>query len=327
MILAGDIGGTKTVLALFDDEGPAVRDALLQETFPSRQYSTFADVLSGFLAHAPWVRIRAVCLGVAGPVVEGQSRTTNLPWLLDERDLQTHLGVEHVRLLNDVQAAAYGMLHLQENEFCVLNPDSDPSRKGHAALIAAGTGLGEAFLYWDGLRYHPMASEGGHADFAPQSDEEIEILKYLRTQIGHVSYERILSGPGLFSLYKFLRDTGFADEPAWLREKVQAVDPSVAVTEIGLAGGHPLCTEALTLFSRIYGAAAGNLALHVLAYGGVYVGGGIAPKIVTKLKDGSFMEGFTSKGRYVGFLKGIRVSVALNPLVPLIGAASFAKLL
>jgi len=327
MILAGDIGGTKTVLALFEGEGPTMRRPLLQMTFPSRQYSTFADVLSGFLGLLPRVRIRAACLGVAGPVVDGQSRTTNLPWLLDERDLQTHLGVEHVRLLNDVQAAAYGMLHLQEDEFCVLNPDSDPNRKGHAALIAAGTGLGEAILYWDGLRYHPMASEGGHADFAPQSDEEIEILKYLRTQIGHVSYERILSGPGLFALYRFLRDTGYADEPAWLREKIQTGDPSVAVTEIGVAGGHPLCTEALTLFSRIYGAAAGNLALHVLAYGGVYVGGGIAPKIVTKLKDGSFMEGFTSKGRYVGFLKGIRVSVALNPLAPLIGAASFATLL
>ena len=327
MILAGDIGGTKTVLALFEGEGPTMRRPLLQMTFPSRQYSTFADVLSGFLGLLPRVRIRAACLGVAGPVVDGQSRTTNLPWLLDERDLQTHLGVEHVRLLNDVQAAAYGMLHLQEDEFCVLNPDSDPNRKGHAALIAAGTGLGEAILYWDGLRYHPMASEGGHGDFAPQSDEEIEILKYLRTQIGHVSYERILSGPGLFALYRFLLDTGYADEPAWLREKIQTGDPSVAVTEIGVAGGHPLCTEALTLFSRIYGAAAGNLALHVLAYGGVYVGGGIAPKIVTKLKDGSFMEGFTSKGRYVGFLKGIRVSVALNPLAPLIGAASFATLL
>jgi glucokinase len=325
MILAGDIGGTKTVLALFEGEGPAMRRPLLQETFPSRQYSTFVDVLSDFFSHSPWVRIRAACFGVAGPVVDGRCHTTNLPWLLDDRDLQAHLGIEQVRLLNDVEAAAYGMLHLQQEEFCVLNPESDPGRKGHAVLIAAGTGLGEALLYWDGLRYHPMASEGGHADFAPQSDEEIALLKYLRTQIGHVSYERILSGPGLFAIYRFLRETGYADEPAWLREKVQTGDPSVAVTEVGLAGGHPLCMEALTLFSRICGAAAGNLALHVLAYGGVYVGGGIAPKILTKLKDGSFMEGFTSKGRYVGFLKSIRVSVALNPLAPLIGAANFAN--
>ena len=324
MILAGDIGATKTVLAVFD-EGQAGAAPIRQETYASKQFAEFADTLDAFFGHAPRTNIRAACFGVAGPVLNGRCRTTNLPWLLDERELGTHLGVDRVRLLNDVEAAAYGMLQLKDDEFCVLNPDAVPGRKGHAALVAAGTGLGEAILYWDGARYHPMASEGGHADFAPQSDEEVELLKYLRARMGHVSYERILSGPGLFSLYKFLRDTGYADEPAWLREKLQAGDPSAVVTEIGLAGGHPLCTEALTLFSRTYGAAAGNLALHVLAHGGVYIGGGIAPKMLAKLKDGTFMEGFTSKGRYKEFLKGIRVSVALNPLAPLLGAAHFAR--
>lgn len=324
MILAGDIGATKTVLALFDKD-PTRSSPLRQETFPSRQFAEFAGVLEAFFGRAPRAGIQAACFGVAGPVVDGRCQTTNLPWLLDERQLEKHLAVDRVRLLNDVEAAAYGMLQLRDDEFCVLNPDAAPGRKGHAALVAAGTGLGEAILYWDGARYHPMASEGGHADFAPQSDEEVELLRYLRAQMGHVSYERILSGPGLYSLYKFLRDTGFADEPAWLREKIQAGDPGAAVTEIGLAGGHPLCKEALTLFSHTYGAAAGNLALHVLAHGGVYIGGGIAPKMLDKLKDGTFMEGFTSKGRYKEFLKGIRVSVALNPLAPLLGAAHFAR--
>lgn len=324
MILAGDIGGTKTVLALYDDEagpgGPAVR----QEVFPSRNFPTFAAVLAAFLPRPADIRVRAACIGVAGPVLNGQSRTTNLPWVLDERELGKALSTERVRLLNDVEAAAYGMLYLPDHELCVLQAGAG-RRNGHACLLAAGTGLGQAFLFWDGARHHPMASEGGHADFAPQSEQETRLLAHLRAQFGHVSSERVLSGPGFFNIYTFLRDTGFAEEPAWLREKIQSGDHSVAVTEVALGDGHPLCTETLNLFVRLYGAAAGNLALHVLAFGGVYIGGGIAPKILPKLKDGAFIEAFTAKGRYTELLKGLRVCVALNPRAPLIGAAQFAR--
>ena len=322
MILAGDIGGTKTLLALYE-EGPPASPQLLQ-TFPSREFPQFTNVLEKFLAQSSLPKIRGACFGVAGPVVNGQVHTTNLPWLLDERDLARHLGTPLVRLLNDLEAAAYGMPHLTSEERCVLNPGTNRTPRGHAAVIAAGTGLGMAWLYWDGACYHPIASEGGHTDFAPQTDQEIELLRYLRAEFGHVSYERILSGPGLFNIYRFLRDTGFAEEPSWLKEKMLTGNPTIVVSEVGLAGGHPLCTEALSMFVSIYGAAAGNLALQVLAYGGVYVGGGIAPKILPKLSDGRFMQGFTDKGRYATLLQSIPVQVALNPLVSLIGAARFA---
>ncbi len=324
MILAGDIGGTKTVLALYEERGTAL-EPVCRETFPSREFPQFTDVLAKFLNQTSSPQVRTACFGVAGPVVNGRVRTTNLPWLLDEQELGKTLGTARVRLLNDLEAAANGMLFLAENELCPLNPKANPDARGHAALIAAGTGLGEAILYWDGTRYRPMASEAGHADFAPQTDQEIELLRYLRKKFGHVSYERILSGPGFYDIYRFLTDTGFAEEPAWLKEKIQAGNPSAVVSEVGLAEGHPLCTEALTIFARIYGAAAGNLALYVLAFGGVYVGGGIAPKILAKLKDGTFMQGFTNKGRYTSMMEGIPVKVALNPLAPLIGAARFAQ--
>ena len=325
MILAADIGGTKTVLALFDEQKPQL-EAVRQETFPSRAYTEFSEVLEKFLAASPQVSIRAACFGVAGPVIDGCVRTTNLPWVLDEKELAKSLHTERVYLLNDLQAAAIGMQHLRPEEFHVLNKGHERQRPGHAVLLAAGTGLGEAILYWDGQRHVAMASEGGHTDYAPQSDQEIELLRYLRKQFGHVSYERVLSGPGLYHIYCFLRDTGFAQEPGWLKEKIQSSTPhTAAITEVGLANAHPLCSESLSLFVRIYGAAAGNLALLVMASGGVYVGGGIAPRMLSKLADGEFMESFAGKGRYREFLAALPVRVALNPLAPLLGAAEFAR--
>jgi glucokinase len=321
MILAGDIGGTKTVLGLYEESANGLTP-VRQESFPSRDFPQFTAVLAKFLSSSPDPAVRAASFGVAGPVVDGRVRMTNLPWLLDEAELAQALKAQQVRLLNDLEAAANGMLYLRSDEVCVLNPGT--ARAGHAALVSAGTGLGEAVLYWDGRRHHPMASEGGHDDFAPQSDQEIELLKYLRREFGHVSYERILSGPGLFNVYRFLRDTGFAEEPDWLRDSIKAGNPGAVVSEMALAGRHPLCIEALGMFVRIYGAAAGNLAMTVLAYGGVYVGGGIAPKILPKLADRTFKQGFTDKGRYASLLQAIPVRVALNPLAPLIGAAHYA---
>jgi glucokinase len=324
MILAGDIGGTKTVIAHYDESNGSLRQ-LRVATFKSKHYPSLEVILSEFLKDSPGLSLRAGCFGVAGAVLEGKSRITNLPWQLDEQTLAQATGVPRVKLLNDLEAAAYGMLHLSPDELCVLNPGSRPGRRGHAAVIAAGTGLGEALLYWDGQRYHPMASEGGHADFAPRTDQEIELLRYLRSRSdGHVSYERVLSGPGFYNVYGFLRDSGYAPEPPWLAEKLVGKDPNPIITQVGLAGEDPLCVATLELFSTLYGAEAGNLALKCVATGGVFVGGGIALKMLKVLQNGSFLRGFTDKGRFSGLLKTIEVSVALNPAAPLIGAAHYA---
>jgi len=323
MILAGDIGGTKTVLALYDEwvePFQAVREAV----FKSRDFPQFDQILNQFLGDRKTDSIRAVCLGVAGPIRNGRCKTTNLPWLLSENDLAKDFGVKKVRLLNDLSAAAYGMLFLKKNESVTLNEGS--AEKGNIAVIAAGTGLGEAMLYWDGQTYFPMASEGGHADFAPQSDQEVALFRYLQGKFGHVSYERILSGPGIYNIYRFLRDSSFHKEPEWLAEKFMQGDKSAIVGEMGLAKKDPLCVEALSLFASIYGAEAGNLALKFFSVGGVFVGGGIAPKLLSKLEGGAFMQGFTKKGRYTDLMRSIPVHVAQNSRAPLMGAAQYARL-
>ena len=324
MILAGDIGGTKTVLSLFalvEGELRAVRES----SFPSREHATFESILDGFLQGGERGDVEIACFGVAGPVTAGYVRTTNLPWLLEEHALERHLGCRRVKLLNDLEAAAYGMLSLGTSEQLVLN-EGDPARRpGNCAVIAAGTGLGEAFLYWDGEHHHPIASEGGHASFAPNGEQEIALLRYLNAKLdGHVSFERILSGRGLANVYEFLRDTGFADEPAWLAERLAAGDASAAISAIGLAGEHPLCIEALRLFTSIYGSEAGNLALKCVA-AEVFVGGGIAPKIAPAMQSGAFLDAFLAKGRFGAFNRGIRVTIALDPKVPLKGAAAYAR--
>src|SRR3989304_6253743 len=323
MILAGDLGGTKTVLALYHEVSGRV-ETIREEIFKSQDFPQFEQVLKRFLEGSGQLQIRAMSLGVPGPVIDGRCKTTNLPWHLDEQQLGKAFGVKTVRLLNDLQAAAYGMLFLPASEMVALNQGNTLETKGNIAVIAAGTGLGEAFLYWDGRNYFPVASEGGHVDYAPQGDREIELFRFLRSEFGHVSYERILSGPGLFNSYRFLRDTGVFPEPAWLREKLQGGDPGVTITQIGLARGHSLCIGTLALFASIYGSEAGNLALKVLAVGGGYIGGGVAPKILDKLKDGAFMRAFLNKGRYTDLLMQIPVRVALNSRAALIGAAHYA---
>jgi glucokinase len=228
----------------------------------------------------------------------------------------------HAKLLNDLEAAAWGIMHLPAAELAPLQGGTQ--RTATMVLIAAGTGLGEALIVWDGSRHGVVASEGGHADFAPRTDRETELLGYLRREFGHVSYERVLSGPGLFNIYAFLRDTSGTPEPRWLRNRMEGGDRNAVVSEVGLAGEHPLCVEALDIFASIYGAEAGNLALKALAVGGVYVGGGIAPKLRAKLSDGSFIEAFRDKGRFAPLMGSIPVQLALNPHAPLLGAALVA---
>jgi glucokinase len=259
-------------------------------------------------------------------VIENHCRTTNLPWVIEGPAIAAQFKIPHVQLLNDLEAAAYGIFWLRPDEVEVLNPGNPPRKRQALALIAAGTGLGEGILFWDGKSYRPMPSEGGHADFAPTNDYEIDLLRYLRTQYLHVSYERLLSGPGLHAIYEFIRETK-SNEPTWLAEKIKAGNPAAEIAEAGLKGQAEIAAQTLDLFASIYGAEAGNLALKALALDGVYVAGGMAPKLIKKLKDGTFMKAFTNKGRYKRLLGTIPVKVVMNQEAGLIGAASVASAL
>lgn len=321
MILAGDVGGTKAVLALFEEAAGALR-LVRDMTLPSREFPGLEPIIQHFLDAGPRPRIDAACFGVAGAVINGRCTATNLPWALDEKRLLDTIPTPRATLLNDLEAAAWGVLELPPENLLTLQAGAP--RAGNMALIAAGTGLGEALIVWDGLRRIVVASEGGHADFAPRTDLESELLAFLRGEFGHVSYERVLSGPGLFNIYRFLRDRSGAAEPGWLSERRDRQGSSAAISEAALAGEDPVCVAALDLFASIYGAEAGNLALKALAVGGVYVGGGIAPKIRAKLADGSFTLAFRDKGRFAGLMESMPVHLALDPRAPLLGAARVA---
>jgi glucokinase len=318
MILAGDVGGTKTVLGLF-----AERDAKLElvreHTLASRDFGSLEAVVARFLREGVNDRIDAACFGVAGAVVDGRSNATNLPWNLEESALARATGAPRVKLLNDLEAAGHGVLALPASMFAILQ--AGRPRLGNRVLIAAGTGLGEALLVWDGARNLVVPSEGGHTDFAPRSEREIELLRFLGGKFDHVSCERVLSGPGLHNIYRFLRERSGIDAPGWLQDAMAAGDPSAVISEAALHGRDPVCAEALSVFASIYGAEASNLALKALAVGGVYIGGGIAPKIRAKLEDGSFVASFRDKGRFAPLLADIPVMLVLEPRAPLFGAA------
>ena len=268
--------------------------------------------------------MNAACLGVPGPIIDGRAHATNVPWELSSAALSRVLKGVPVRLLNDLAAIAHGMVNLKPAEFVVLHRAENPPAHGNIAVIAAGTGLGESSLVWEGDQYYAVASEGGHSDFAPHDAEQIDLLRSLAAEFGHVSYERVLSGPGLWNIYKFLRRESHAEEPAWLSAQIAAGDASAAVSEAAIAGRDPVCVHALTMFCDIYGSEAANLALKVLALGGVYLGGGIAPKILPMLTNGTFVRGFLAKGRLNEILKRIEVRVSLNPSAGLLGAAHVA---
>jgi glucokinase len=321
MILAGDIGGTKTNVALF--EIAETGKPLAQSSFPSGKYDSLESIVAEFVAeHQP--QVTHACFGIAGPVKDGQVKTPNLKWTVDGRTLARTLKLEHVNLINDLEATAYGIEALGEAQLHTLNEGKAESG-GHRALIAAGTGLGMAGLFYDGRHYRPIASEGGHIDYAPRTAIEHELLNYMRAQInGRVSYERVLSGPGLFNIYSFLRDHKYGEEPGWLAEQIKEGDASAAISVAGLGGKSELAVKALDLFADIYGAMAGNLALILKATGGLYIGGGIAPKLIEKLKDGTFMRAFMDKGRMSALVSNIPVRVILDDKAALYGAARCA---
>ena len=323
MILAGDVGGTHTRLAFFETGTDGALRMVSLETVPSRAHVSLDEILTKFAGRGGRPVTRAA-FGVAGPVRGGRSETTNLPWVVDGATLARTLGIPVVTLLNDLEANAYGIAALGAADVTVLQ-DGEPDPRGNQAVIAAGTGLGEAGLTWDGEGHRPFATEGGHADFAPLDDLQIELLRFLQKELGHVSVERVLSGPGLYNVYRFLRDTGRGEEPAWLAEALRDADHGAVISQAALAGRSALCREALDLVVAIYAAEAGNLALKILSIGGVYIGGGIAPRFRTKLEDGSFVTAFRDKGRFASLMETMPVHLVLEPRTALLGAARVAQ--
>jgi glucokinase len=323
-VLAGDVGGTKTVLCLYQSlPGGQLRERR-KAVFPSGQHAEFADLVTEFLHADPAATPATACFGIAGPIRDQRCETTNLPWVIDARQLAAQFGFKTVRLLNDLEAAAYGMLQLAPGDFVELNPEA-VEQTGHKAVIAAGTGLGEAILAWTGTHYLAMPTEGGHTDFAPNNAEEDALLVWLRERFGgHVSGERILAGDGFGNLYDFLKETGRAKaDPAIEAEMASRADRNAVISQHGLLGRDPLCRQVMTLFVRIYGSEAGNLALKCLPHGGLYIGGGIGPKIRPALEAG-FMPGFLDKGRMTRAIAHTPVRLALNAEAPLLGAAHLA---
>ncbi len=322
IVLAGDVGGTKTQLGLFDASSGA--PVLMREhRYATLEFPSLDSICADFMSASP--PAAAACFGVPGVVIRGRAVPSNIPWQIVAASLISTLGGAPVRLINDLGATAYGLINLPVSEFKVLQSGSAEFAGGDVAVIAAGTGLGEAALVSENGKYHAVASEGGHSDFAPRGDEQIELLRFLAHEFDHVSVERVLSGPGLHNIYRFLRARSGVAEPAWLTEQITTGgDAAAAVSAAALASRDPVCVRALEMFCDIYGAEAANLALKVLAMGGVYVGGGIAPKILPMLERGGFMRGFLSKGRLNQVLSQVEVRVSLNQEAALLGAAHCA---
>lgn len=323
LVLAGDIGGTKTNLGLFEVADKTFK-LVRHEVYATASFKTLEEVCRKFAADSA---ISAACLGVPGPVIDGHARATNVHWDMTEKSISKSFGGVPARLINDLGVTSYGMLYLKTEEIGVLYRAERPAR-GNIAVIAAGTGLGEGALVYDHEKYYAIASEGGHSDFAPLNDLQMDLFRFLKAEFfDHVSYERVLSGPGLFNIYQFLRKQHGEKEPDWLTHRIAAGDPAAAVSDAALEGRDEICVNALTMFAEIYGAESSNLALKVLALGGVYLGGGIAPKILPFLTKGAFVRGFFSKGRLNAMLRQINVSVSLNPGAALSGAAHCAAAL
>jgi glucokinase len=318
MILAGDIGGTNARLAFFEPGNGSPR-LVSEHVFPSRQYTEFEEIASQFLKDSS-IRPDVACFGIAGPVQNGQVETSNLPWIIKQSRLAKEMRVPATFLINDLEATAWGIGGLNPTDLTSLN--RVPAAAGNQAVVAPGTGLGEAGLFWDGTRHHVFACEGGHADFAPQGELQIELLRFLSARYGHVSYERILSGPGLVNVYEFLQGKKQAT-PATPSQAANEITAQ-AISEAALNGSDPLAGEALDVWISVYGAEAGNLALKAMALGGIFLGGGISPKILPKLTGPKFMEAFLNKGRLRPVLENISVQVITNDKAGLLGAARYA---
>lgn len=328
MILAGDIGGTKTNLALFEDKEGEYH-FVCQATYPSQHYTNLKEILVEFLSHNAGLydtaSLQTACLAVAGPIVDGICHATNLPWVVDGRALSQALGISQIYLLNDLEANAWAIEILAPESLCELYPGSG-KRKGNQAVVSPGTGLGEAGIYWDGKNHFPFACEGGHCEFGPRDEVQIDLCRYLYKKFGHASYERVLSGPGLVNIYHFFKEELKRSEPSWLKEAMEGDDPAKVITLNALNQKSELCEDTLNLFVSILGAEASNSVLKFMAMGGVYLGGGIPPKILPKLKDPLFFTNFVDKGRFRNLLETVPIRVILDDKASLKGAAHYCRL-
>jgi len=321
MILAGDIGGTNARLAYFQPQNGHFQ-LVAERVFPSREHSELGEIVTQFVSDSG-MRPDAACFGIAGPVRNGRVETSNLPWVIEQSRLARQIHLPSTLLINDLEASAWGIGALQSADLVALNSVSGPAI-GNQAVIAPGTGLGEAGLFWDGTRHHVFACEGGHCDYAPQTDQEIELLRYLKARFGHVSYERILSGPGLVNVYEFLRDSGCGKESPEVGASLRKGDGPAAISRGALSGADPMAQKALEIWISVYGAEASNLALKTMATGGLFLAGGISPKLLAGLTGPLFMQAFLSKGRLRTLVEAIPVQVVTNEKAGLLGAARCA---
>ena len=321
MILAGEIGATRTRLAAFEKEGSRLH-LVVEKTYLSQEHSSLSEIIAAFIK-AEGIAVHTACFGVAGPVRRGRSKISNLTWVIDSRDLAKQLKLDSVGMINDLEAYAYGIDGLDSKDFVTLNEGSEDA-EGNRAVISARTGLGVAGLYWDGFRHHPFACEGGHSDFAPRNALEMALLSYLQKKYGRISYERLLSGPGIKNIYDFLKDSQKAEEPPWLKDQIgTAHDPPALISQLAQEGKAAICDQTLSIFVSIYGAETGNCALNFLSTGGIFIGGSVAAKNVSNMKDPIFMESFLDKGRMAPLLKEIPVTIVLNDDSGIIGAARY----
>src|SRR3984885_3054626 len=321
MILAGEIGATRTRLAAFETQGNRLQ-CVVEKAYASQQHDGLSGILADFVK-SEGIPVHSACLGVAGPVRAGRSKISNLPWIIDAKEVARQLRLNSVGLLNDLEAYAYGIDGLESKDFIALSEGVEEA-EGNRAVISAKTGLGVAGLSWDGFRHHPFACEGGHADFAPRNDLQMELLAYLQKKYGRISCERILSGRGIKNIYDFLRDAHKAEEPEWLRTQMStAPDPPALISQLALQGKAAICDQALSIFVSVFGAATGNCALNFMSTGGIFIGGSIAAKIVPKMKDPVFLESFLDKGRMETILKDMPVKIVVNDNSGMIGAARY----
>ncbi len=320
-VLAGDIGGTKTRLAVFEVDGTAL-ETVAEQTYLSQEHASLRKIIQDFLDQQRFT-VEAACFGIAGPVRYSKVNTTNLPWHISATEIAERFDLAQVFLLNDLEANAWGIRALSDDDFFTLQA-AVGNPEGNRAIIAAGTGLGEAGLFHDGIDLQPFATEGGHTDFSPNSDQEIELLRFLKQRHRHVSWERLLSGPGLVHIHEFLRHYHNSQVPAWLSGELHNGDPAAVISIAAQTQRDAICEEALDLFVHLYGVKAGNLALTTLASGGLYIGGGIAPKIINVMDGGAFIKAFLAKGRMQPLLEKIPVKIILNDRTALYGPAVYA---
>jgi glucokinase len=319
-VLAGDVGATKTNLALFRMEG--LRPALLkEENYKSHQYKSITEITSEFLEGQPLPE--ACCIGVAGPVFNGKVKLTNLPWEMDSAKIAGQMGLTKVYLINDLEATAFGLAILTDVDTVVIHKGSD-SPSGNAAIIAPGTGLGEAGLYYDGKYYHPFATEGGHSDLASKDKLDFELYEYLQAKFGHVSYERTVCGPGIINIYQFLKEEKKLKEPGWVSDKIKGGDSAAVISEH--IGQSALCDETMRLFIRFLGHESASLVLKMKATGGLWIGGGIAPQLIPLFEKYRFNASFVDSGRLNHLLEKVTVSIILNPKTAMLGAAYYGAM-